>query len=111
MPTATRPGHVAITAGFYEDPTSVAKGNENYNHLLQTDLGWGQSTRGHMTYIHTYFTCAAPEGGSGLLKNHKNIEFLSNIDTDQHSTLGHHRHASETQFKWRFVGGPMMARL
>ena len=23
----------------------------------------------------------------------------------------HHRHASETPFKWRFAGGPMMARL
>ena len=42
------------------------------------------------------------------LKNHKNIEFLSNTGPDpqefsklpsQHSTLGHHRHASETPFK------------
>ena len=48
--------------------------------------------------------------GSGPppLKNHKNIEFLSNTGPDplkfsklpsQHSTLGHHRHASETPFK------------
>ena len=57
-------------------------------------------------------------GGQGVrtpLKNHKNIEFLSNTGPDplnfsklssQQSTLGHHRHA----FKWRFTGGPMMAR-
>ena len=25
--------------------------------------------------------------------------------------LGHHQHASKTPFKWRFAGGPMMARL
>ena len=25
--------------------------------------------------------------------------------------LGHHRHASETPFKWRFAGGSLMARL
>ena len=25
--------------------------------------------------------------------------------------LGHHRHASETPFKWRFAGEPMMACL
>ena len=25
--------------------------------------------------------------------------------------LGHHRHASETPFKWRFAGGPMFAQL
>ena len=59
--------------------------------------------------------------GSGPpLKNHKNIGFLSNTGLDllnitklpiQHSMLGHHRHASETTFKWRFAGGPMMARL
>ena len=52
-------------------------------------------------------------------KNHKKIEFLSNTGPDplkfsklpsQHSTLGHHRHASETPFKRRFAGGPMMVR-
>ena len=54
-------------------------------------------------------------GGQGIwaphLKNHKNIEFLSNIGLyplkitklpSQHSMLGQHRHASETTFKWRF---------
>ena len=25
--------------------------------------------------------------------------------------LGNYRHANETPFKWRFAGGPMMARL
>ena len=48
------------------------------------------------------------------------IEFLGNTSPDpmkiiklssQHSMLGQHRHASETPFKWRFAGGPMMARL
>ena len=29
----------------------------------------------------------------------------------QHSMLGNHRHASETPFKWRSAGGPMMASL
>ena len=64
-------------------------------------------------------------GGTGSpdppsLKNHKNIGSLSNTGPDplkitklpsQHSRLGHHRHASETQSKWRFAGGPMMAHL
>ena len=53
-------------------------------------------------------------------ENHKNIGFLCNTSPDplkitklpsQHSMLGHHRHASETPFQWRFAGGPMMARL
>ena len=61
--------------------------------------------------------------GSGLpppLKRHKNKGFLSNTGLDplknhkaaisQHSMLGHHQPASETPFKWRFAGGPMMAR-
>ena len=40
--------------------------------------------------------------GPDPLKNHK---------TTKHSMFGHHRQASETPFKWRFAGGPMMARL
>ena len=76
-------------------------------------------------------SCADPEGGwvggwggggggSGPpLENYKNIGFLSNTGPDslkitklpiQHSMFGHYRHASETPFKWRFAGGPMMAR-
>ena len=64
-------------------------------------------------------------GGQGVrtpppLKNQKNIGFLSNSGPDplkirklpnQQSMLGHHQHASETPFKWRFAGGPMMTRL
>ena len=54
-------------------------------------------------------------------KNHKNIEFLSNTGPDpqefsklpsQHSTLGHHRHVSETPlikaFRWRADDGPLL---
>ena len=58
--------------------------------------------------------------GSGPpTENHKSIGFLSNSGPDplkiiklpsQHSILGHNGHASETPFKWRFAGGPMMAR-
>ena len=65
---------------------------------------------------------ADPEGGdrgSGPhLKNHKNIGFLSNTGLDPlkitklpSQQLGHHRHASETPFKWRFAGRLMMVRL
>ena len=62
-------------------------------------------------------------GGPDLpppLENYKNIGFLSNTGPDplkitrlpiQYLMLGHHQHASETPFKWRFAGGPMMARL
>ena len=61
-------------------------------------------------------------GGAGVrtpLKNRKNIGFLSNTRLD---LLKNHKAAkpeinvgpssahSETPFKWRFAGGPMMAR-
>ena len=64
-------------------------------------------------------SCSDLEGRTGV-DPLKNLGFLSNTGTDplkstklasQHSMLGHHRHASETPFKWRFTGGPMMARL
>ena len=61
---------------------------------------------------------ADPEGGmrwGPLLKNHKNIGFLSNAGPDPlknhkatkpafHSMLAHHRAANKTPLKWRFVG-------
>ena len=59
--------------------------------------------------------------GSGpSLKNHRNIGFLSNTGPDpliNHKAtktafnVGQHRPASETPFKWRFAGGPMMDHL
>ena len=59
-------------------------------------------------------------GSKGGNRGQKNMGFLSNSGPDplkkhkqpsQHSTLGNHRPASETPFKWRFAGGPMMAHL
>ena len=58
--------------------------------------------------------------GSGPPKIRKLLDFLAilvripRIITrlpSQHSMLGHHRYDSETPFKWRFAGGPMLARL
>ena len=63
--------------------------------------------------------CVDPEGdrGSGPpLNNHKIQGFFAILVwitklTSQHLVLGHHRPASEMPFKWRFAGGPLMARL
>ena len=58
-------------------------------------------------------------GGGAAGPDPQNIGFPSNIDPDplnitklpsQHSMLGHYRHASETQFQWRFAGRPIIAR-
>ena len=62
-------------------------------------------------------------GGQGVripFEKSQTYRFLSNAGPDpltniklpsKHSMLGHHRHASETPFKWRFAGGPMMDHL
>ena len=71
------------------------------------------------------FPCADPEGGQvpdlpSPPGKSQNVGFLCNTGLDplkitkppsQHLMLGHHRHASETPFKWRLAGGSMMARL
>ena len=62
-----------------------------------------------------------PKGGGQWirtpLKNHNSISSLSNTGPDplkmtklpnQHSMSGHRWHASETPFKWRFAGGPLI---
>ena len=62
-------------------------------------------------------SCADPEG---YRKNNKSIGFLSNTGTDPLKkdkatkpafNVGPTSHASETPFKWRFIGKPMMVRL
>ena len=65
-------------------------------------------------------SCADPEGGTGVRtpqKNHKNIGFLFLSGTPENHkatkpafNVGPSWHASEMPFKWRFAGGPMMAR-
>ena len=62
-----------------------------------------------------------PDPPPPLLKNHKNIGFLSNCGLDhlkitklpsQHSMFGHHRHSSETPFlmafRWRANDGTLI---
>ena len=68
-------------------------------------------------------TWANPDGGTGgldPLENHKNIRFLSNTGPDSLKNykattpafnVGPSSHARETPLKWRFAGGPMIARL
>ena len=82
---------------------------------------WKDNRELHLNIVHVRIQ----RGGQGVqtpppLKSHKNIGFLSNTGPDplkitklpsQHSMLGHHRHTSETPFRWRFTGGPIMARL
>ena len=49
-------------------------------------------------------------GGAGFLSNTGPDRLKITKLISQNSMLGHHRPASETPFKWRFTGGPMMAR-
>ena len=75
----------------------------------------------------TSFFMSGSRGGRGELplKNHNNIVFFILLvriswkitkPPSQHLMFGHHRPASETPFsetpfKWRFAGGPIMAHL
>ena len=82
--------------------------NAHANLHLILDNGW------------VWLYMCGSRGGTGgpdpPLKNHKNIGVLRHAGLDtlkitklpsRNSMLGHHRHASETPFKWRFAGGPM----
>ena len=72
-------------------------------------------------YSYHISSCVDPEKGGGAggpgpsLKNHKHIRFLCNTDpvplNKPDSMLCHHRHASETLFKWRFACWSIMGRL
>ena len=72
--------------------------------------------------IESAYTCADPERRQGVRATPEKLQKYSVSEqywsespekskklTRQHSMLGHHRHARETQFK-RFADGPMMAR-
>ena len=67
--------------------------------------------------------CTDPEGGGAggsdsppPLENHKDIGFLSNTGLDPlknhkaNKPALDHPQAREILFKWRFTGGPLMAR-
>ena len=96
----------------------------HYNHYVSPSVRF-QLVKMFITLEPHGLSCADPEGGTGgpdpppPRKITKNIGFLSNTDPEplkitklpsQHSRLGQHRPASETPLKWRFAGGPLMAR-
>ena len=57
--------------------------------------------------IHCPVPCANPEGGrgSGPLSNTRSNPLKFSEQPSQHSTLGHHRHASETPLKGVSLAG------
>ena len=63
--------------------------------------------------VETHARIQRGEGVGPPPENYKNIN-NTGLDTltktSQHAMLGHHLLAGETQFQWRFVGGPMIAR-
>ena len=66
----------------------------------------------------THFSCADPEsfarGGPTLRTFFFSFSFFFFLMRGKKIQItlkaGHHRPASETPFKWRFAGGPMMAQ-
>ena len=110
---------LVLTTWPYEDAVNAGKpnifepgSNEGYKLAYATIEDSDQTAHSRHVRIQ--------RGGQGVrtpLKNHKDIAILVRIPCkttklpSQHSMLGHQRPASETPFKWRFAGGPMMARL
>ena len=80
-------------------------------------MAWKYVTIAHCRQTHDTMSGSRVEGAGGPepAKNHKNIGFLSKVGPDslkitkllsQRPMSGHHQHASEMPFKWRFSVGP-----
>ena len=46
----------------------------------------------------------------GIPKGEFEVREINDIQIDTAPKAGHYRHASETPFKWRFAGGPIVVR-
>ena len=102
----TRTKMIPCSLRFF--PCSVSKFPHPSKEKIYLHLTWSQSQ-----------TCADPEWGPGVrtlpVENKKTIlvrtPWKCTTLSSQHSMLGHHHPSSETPFKWRFAGGPMVAHL
>ena len=91
-----------------------------YHYVTYVPPGYGKVLLALILGCHGRIQRGDRVSGPPPLTNHKKLGFLSNTGPDlltnhklpsQHSVLRRFRLTSETPFKWRFAGGPMMARL